>query len=387
MIVGKQTASITYGGDGYWGKFLSWSAPANASSVNYLSLQLSYAVNDSNPTYSGGGVIYLNVRGSAHSPLVLLYDFNYGGLTNTLFRVTYDNTKNAGYIWAKCPDQYSGIFVTAIADGTKTYSNVVLYDILCTDPNPTGSPSINGSLNHIDSIISPAGGGGGGSIPSPHETTHLPDGTDPLPWISVHGYGLFTDRPVSSPSNNGFIYYATDSSSLYRSNGSSWDFLSLSDPSKVLSNTAISPGTYTKITYDAKGLVTGGSNLLASDIPTLTSSKISDFVTAVDNSSVGTVTPVNSVVSSGDTLNVAINKLQGQTNAIDIALATVSRSYTHSQGVVATTWNVVHNLGYKPSVSVTTSTGDEVGAQIHHIDINTLSVILGIASSGYAYCS
>jgi hypothetical protein len=37
---------------------------------------------------------------------------------------------------------------------------------------------------------------------------------------------------------------------------------------KVTSNTPITPQTATKITYDAKGLVTGGGSLLASDIPT-----------------------------------------------------------------------------------------------------------------------
>ena len=42
----------------------------------------------------------------------------------------------------------------------------------------------------------------------------------------------------------------------------------------VVANTAITAGTATKITYDAKGLVTKGENLAASDIPTLGISKI-----------------------------------------------------------------------------------------------------------------
>lgn len=40
-------------------------------------------------------------------------------------------------------------------------------------------------------------------------------------------------------------------------------------------------GTYTKVTTDAKGRVTAGTTLSASDIPTLTASKISDFDTQV----------------------------------------------------------------------------------------------------------
>ena len=45
---------------------------------------------------------------------------------------------------------------------------------------------------------------------------------------------------------------------------------------KVTANTAITGATHTKITYDAKGLVTSGADLSASDIPNLTLSKITD---------------------------------------------------------------------------------------------------------------
>ena len=42
----------------------------------------------------------------------------------------------------------------------------------------------------------------------------------------------------------------------------------------VVANSPITGGTYTKITYDAKGLVTGGANLVASDIPDLSASYV-----------------------------------------------------------------------------------------------------------------
>lgn len=48
----------------------------------------------------------------------------------------------------------------------------------------------------------------------------------------------------------------------------------------VLANSGVAIGTYTKVTVDAKGRVTGGAALVASDIPTLTLSKISDAGTA-----------------------------------------------------------------------------------------------------------
>ncbi|MDR2718445.1 MAG: hypothetical protein LBB89_10360 [Treponema sp.] len=46
------------------------------------------------------------------------------------------------------------------------------------------------------------------------------------------------------------------------------------DEGKVDKNTAITGATKTKITYDAKGLVTAGANLEASDIPDLDTAKI-----------------------------------------------------------------------------------------------------------------
>ena len=42
----------------------------------------------------------------------------------------------------------------------------------------------------------------------------------------------------------------------------------------VVANGAITGGTYTKITFDAKGLVTGGANLVAGDIPDLSASYV-----------------------------------------------------------------------------------------------------------------
>lgn len=50
---------------------------------------------------------------------------------------------------------------------------------------------------------------------------------------------------------------------------------------KVTANASITAGTKCKITYDAKGLVTAGADLTASDIPTLTTSKISGLDSAL----------------------------------------------------------------------------------------------------------
>lgn len=51
--------------------------------------------------------------------------------------------------------------------------------------------------------------------------------------------------------------------------------------SVTLANSGVTADTYPKVTVNSKGLVTGGASLIASDIPTLTAAKISDFDTQV----------------------------------------------------------------------------------------------------------
>lgn len=76
------------------------------------------------------------------------------------------------------------------------------------------------------------------------------------------------------------------------------------DSDKVEANTAITGATKCKITYDSKGLVTAGSDLLASDIPSLTLAKISDV----------TATPSEVNVLDGITASTAeLNILDGVT--------------------------------------------------------------------------
>ncbi len=50
------------------------------------------------------------------------------------------------------------------------------------------------------------------------------------------------------------------------------------DAAVVANTTAMTSGTYTKVTVDSKGLVTAGSTLSASDIPTIAESKVTNLV-------------------------------------------------------------------------------------------------------------
>jgi hypothetical protein len=66
--------------------------------------------------------------------------------------------------------------------------------------------------------------------------------------------------------------------------------------SVTLKNTGTA-GTYTKVTTDAQGRVTAGTNLLATDIPTLTAAKISDFDTQVRTSRLDQMTAPSAAVA------------------------------------------------------------------------------------------
>ncbi len=75
----------------------------------------------------------------------------------------------------------------------------------------------------------------------------------------------------------------------------------------TLANSGVTAGTYRSVTVDAKGRVTGGTNPT-----TISGYGITDFYAQVIS---GFVTGANSTVLNTDTLEVAIEKLQGQVNA------------------------------------------------------------------------
>jgi len=84
----------------------------------------------------------------------------------------------------------------------------------------------------------------------------------------------------------------------------------------TLANTGVTAGTYTKVTVNSKGLVTSATTLAASDIPTLTASKISDFDTQVRTSRLDQMAAPSSSLSLN---SQKITSLADPTNAQDAA--------------------------------------------------------------------
>lgn len=61
--------------------------------------------------------------------------------------------------------------------------------------------------------------------------------------------------------------------------------------------------------------------------------------------------------------------------------------YVHDQATPAATWNVVHNLGFFPSVTIVDSSGNEVIGDVQYQDAYTVIVTFGAAFGGKAYLS
>lgn len=88
---------------------------------------------------------------------------------------------------------------------------------------------------------------------------------------------------------------------------------------KVTKNADITGATKCKITYDAKGLVTAGADLSADDIPSLPSSKTNALTGYSKGSS-------SAALSTSDTLNQALSKLENQVDTKVTANTPISAS-------------------------------------------------------------
>lgn len=58
--------------------------------------------------------------------------------------------------------------------------------------------------------------------------------------------------------------------------------------------------------------------------------------------------------------------------------------YMHQQTVPSTTWTINHNLGFRPSVELLDSGGQEIDADILHTSVNQVLVTLSLPTAGLA---
>lgn len=110
----------------------------------------------------------------------------------------------------------------------------------------------------------------------------------------------------------------------------------------VVANTAITAGTGTKITYDAKGLVTGSANLEAGDIPTLSIEKISGLQDAL-NSKQATLT-IDTALNADSTNAVENKAIATAINTINTSAAMTSGIDSTKVGQIATNTTAINNI-------------------------------------------
>lgn len=62
-------------------------------------------------------------------------------------------------------------------------------------------------------------------------------------------------------------------------------------------------------------------------------------------------------------------------------------SYTHGQTATSATWEIVHNLGFYPSVTVKDNYGNLIEGYVSYTSNSSLTIEFSSAFSGYAYLS
>jgi hypothetical protein len=148
----------------------------------------------------------------------------------------------------------------------------------------------------------------------------------------------------------------------YAWNGTAWDALggSIDLSGYLTANGAITGATKCKITYDEKGLVTGGADLAETDIPVLSASKITSGTLDIARIPTGNANNKVPLLGGAGTAGQGI-KLNSGATAFEFFTPPVKYVGTITGDGSAVTWTITHNLGAIPTVSIIdSSTGEKV---------------------------
>lgn len=154
----------------------------------------------------------------------------------------------------------AGTITAALTGNASTATTLQTTRSISTSGDATWTVNFNGSANVSAALTLAASGVTAGSYGS----------ATAVPVITVDAKGRVTAVSTSSISSS--LTFTGDATGTGTTGSST---------ALTLAASGVTAGTYTKLTVDAKGRATAGTTLSATDIPTLTAAKISNFDTQV----------------------------------------------------------------------------------------------------------
>lgn len=154
--------------------------------------------------------------------------------------------------------------------------------------------------------------------------------------------------------------------------------------------------------YPVKSLPTGGDRMIISDMADKKRTKqvsLTDLKTLVNTTYTltSTVDAINNIadidLTDSDGAKTTV-KLKGGTgitltqpasNEITIASLNDDANFIFTQGIPSATWNITHNLGKFPSVSVVDTANQLMYGDTEYINENSLTITFSAPFSGKAY--
>lgn len=83
--------------------------------------------------------------------------------------------------------------------------------------------------------------------------------------------------------------------------------------------------------------------------------------------------------------SVALSTTTANTVTVNSAGAGADKHFEHTQSSASDQWDITHNLGKKPAVTIHDSTGYEVFATVHHMSLNRVIIEFSVPIFGKAF--